>query len=107
MKYLILSLNFVFLVTVSFSSEAAKNSKQDKKVEVQCHVELVGGQQTIYLAKVREKRVNKLVDSLVNRKIPTQLSRKKQRVYRAFECKRKGEKFTSPKAKRLLSEMAF
>lgn len=97
---------FIFIANFSLSAAAANIVEKKYKVDVKCHVELVGGQQVIYFARVKQNQVNKLVDTLVNRNIPTSIAKEQQKVYRAFECVLLDAKFNSLKANQLFDSQA-
>jgi len=88
------------ILCFSFSSNAAST----KKIDVKCHVELFGGQQTIYLATVKESHLNKLSERLANRKIHTVYSNEKQQVYKVFECVKLENSFSSIQARNLFAK---
>ncbi|SEK30016.1 hypothetical protein SAMN05216262_10112 [Colwellia chukchiensis] len=95
---------FTLCVVVSSMASAADKSKQSKKIDVKCHVELYGGLESIYFASVPENKLNKLDVSLSNRKIATVYSKQKQQVYRVFECAKLTEAFSSAKARNLFAK---
>jgi hypothetical protein len=101
MKNIIFVVTLLLLTHVNFNVVAANLVVKEYKVDVKCHIELVGGKPLIYFARVKESQVNKLVDTLANRKVPTPFSKERQRVYRAFECVLLKAKFNSVKANQL------
>jgi len=104
MKNKIFFISLIVLINTSFSTTAATKAAKNYNVDAKCHVELVNGEEMIYLASIKEGKINKLVDTLPNRKIPTHLSREKQQVLRAFECVLMEEKFISSKANELFDK---
>lgn len=106
MKNKIFIITFILTANYSLSAAAANIVEKKYKVDAKCHVELVGGQQVIYFARVKQSQVNKLVNTLVNRKIPTSIAKEKQKVYRAFECVLLDAKFNSLKANQLFDSQA-
>lgn len=95
----------LILSLISAGSHAAKND--NKKVDVKCYVELLGGEQTIYLGHVKKKELKSLSKTLVNRKILTPFSRQKKQVYKVFECRLENKDFASSKARQLFSNYAL
>jgi len=91
-------------LSVSAFVYAADNVKPDKKVDTKCHVELYGGQQSIYFATVKESAITKLNKRLVNRKIQTVYTKEKQQVYRVFECVKLTESFSTLQARSLFAK---
>jgi len=76
-------------LVVGFSSVAKqpdKKDKQESKIEVKCHVELFGGNETIYFRVLKSAHLDKLSKELVNREVLTSLSRAKQKIYKVHEC---------------------
>ncbi|TWX66553.1 TapY2 family type IVa secretion system protein [Colwellia sp. C1TZA3] len=104
MKNIIFVVTLLLLINVNCNVAAANIVVKKYKVDVKCHIELVGGKPLIYFASVKESRVNKLVDTLANRKVPTPFSKDRQQVYRAFECVLLKAKFNSVKANQLFDE---
>ncbi|ARD45415.1 TapY2 family type IVa secretion system protein [Colwellia sp. PAMC 21821] len=98
MKNKIFFISLIVLFNTSFSTTAATKAAKNYNVDAKCHVELVNGEEMIYFASIKESKINKLVDTLPNRKIPTHFSREKLQVKRAFECVLMDAKFISSKA---------
>lgn len=89
---------------MSTSALAANSIAKSPKVDAKCHIELASGMEIIYLATVKESQLNKLVDTLVNRKVFTPYSKKKQEVSQAFECVLMEAKFNSAKANEIFEK---
>jgi hypothetical protein len=104
MKNNIFFITLVVLINTSFNASAANTVEKKYKVDAKCHVELADGKHVIYFAMVKENRINKLVDTLANRKIPTPFSAKKKQVKRAFECVLLNAKFNSAQANQLFDK---
>ncbi|MFT5635175.1 MAG: hypothetical protein ACI89T_000606 [Cognaticolwellia sp.] len=104
MKNKIVFITLIVLINTSFNAYAANKVEKKYKVDAKCHVELADGKQVIYFAMVKENRINKLVATLENRKIPTPFSAKKQQVKRAFECVLLDAKFNSVQANQLFDK---
>jgi hypothetical protein len=104
MKNKIFIVTLILLMNASFSAAAANSVGTKHKVDAKCHVELVSGEQVIYFATVKESQVNKLVDTLTNRKITTPFAKDKQKVNRAFECVLLNAKFNAVKANQLFDK---
>ncbi|MFT6918448.1 MAG: hypothetical protein ACJA2G_001066 [Cognaticolwellia sp.] len=104
MKNTVFIVTSILLINTSFSAVSANTMVKYHKVDAKCHVELVGGEQMILFARVKDSQVNKLVDTLVNRKVSTPFSRSKQQVYRAFECVLLEARFNSIKANQLFDK---
>jgi hypothetical protein len=97
---LTLALSLVVILNVN----AANNVKNDKKIDAKCHIELYGGQQTIYFATVQGSHLSKLVRRLSNRSIPTVFSQKKQKVYKVYECVKLSDKFSSIQGRKIFAK---
>tara|TARA_R110000787_G_scaffold173773_2_gene286371 strand:+ start:268 stop:612 length:345 start_codon:yes stop_codon:yes gene_type:complete len=100
----ILFITLLLLVSTNVIADAANKEGKKYKVDAKCHVEVVGGQQVIYFAYVKEDKINKLADTLVNRKFSTPFFKEKQRVYKVFECVLLDAKFNSAKANQLFDK---
>jgi len=103
MKNKIYIVTFILLLSNSFNLFAA-NAANNKNVDVKCHAELYGGQETIYFATVKENAVNQLANRLKNRKVPTVYSKEKQQIYRVFECVKLTDSFRSVQARNLFAK---
>ena len=104
MKNTVFIITLILLTNTIFSAVAANTMVKYHKADAKCHVELVGGEQMIFFARVKDSQVNKLVDTLVNQKVPTPFSKSKQQVYRAFECVLLEARFISVKANQLFDK---
>tara|TARA_R110000744_G_scaffold103392_2_gene198245 strand:+ start:2340 stop:2663 length:324 start_codon:yes stop_codon:yes gene_type:complete len=104
MKNTLLIVSSILLINLSTNALAANTSAKNRSVDVKCHVELASGKPLIYLANVKENQLNKLVDTLTNRKIFTPYDKKKQKVSQAFECVLMEAKFNSAKANELFDK---
>ncbi|PKG86440.1 hypothetical protein CXF85_01690 [Colwellia sp. 75C3] len=93
----------VFSAHAALSNEGGdkKNIDKGKKVTAKCHVVLVGGNETIIFHRIKPEKLSLLTNSIVGKKVSTQKSPDKIKVYRAFECVLDKEKFTSIKARSL------
>lgn len=81
---------------------AAKTSAQESvaRQEMKCHVELFGGQETIYYsALLTNETILKAAYNLENRNILTTLSPKKLTVYKVNECVLKDANFSRAQAR--------
>ena len=88
----------------SFNVSAAKQEKPVKKVDIKCHIELYGGQETFYLAVIRNKALKKFSEKLINRKILTVFSNEKKQVYKVFECVKMTDTFSTLAARNLFAK---
>jgi hypothetical protein len=104
MKNNVIVLMVLTLALFASNSSAADKVKADKKVDAKCHIELIGGVQTIYFATVKSSQVSSMTKSLVNHKVSTTLSNKKLQVYKAFECVLLTDKFNSETARMLFEK---
>ena len=107
MKQIVKTIILVSLVA-GFSTMAKqpdKKAKQEDKVEAKCHVELFGGNETIYSRVINRIQLNNLPKELVNRNIRTSFSREKQKIYKVHECVFSTAKFTLTKSQRIDEKM--
>jgi len=94
----IISLGITLTCMSLFAHSASLKSK---KVDVKCHVELVGGGETVAFWNISEKRLQGFHNKLRGKKVLTTLSSDKKTIYQAFECVPLKESFTSFKAKNI------
>lgn len=98
-----------FILVVSFSTIAKKPDKKDiqgNKVEAKCHVELFGGNETIYFRMINRMELGQLPKQLINREVRTSLSRKKQKIYKVHECVFLTAKFSLTKSQVIDKKMS-
>lgn len=90
----------VFSVQAAMPNEGSnkKTIKKTKKVNAKCHVALIDGSEAIIFYRIQANKLAKLADSVQGKKISTQKSLGKIKVYRAFECVLEEDDFTSGKA---------
>jgi len=79
-------ITLVFFIMISFLSDAEQVNKRDKKVDAKCHVELYGGEETIYFRTIKLGQLEKLANKVVNRSVLTTISSKKKKIYKVHEC---------------------
>jgi len=95
------------LTTVSFMTAAESVViKQSSKVEMKCHVELMGGHNVVHFTVIKKRKVAKLNQFLVGRKILTDLSKKKKVIYKVKECINSKDSFKSLTARQIEKNMA-
>ncbi|WP_033082737.1 TapY2 family type IVa secretion system protein [Colwellia psychrerythraea] len=108
MKNLIISTCCVCLF-VLFSAQAvvpgedsnAKSSEKNKKVTAKCHVTLVDGTEAIIFRLTQPRRLSELAHNMSGKRVSTQKSLERIKVYRSYQCVLEGDEFTSLKAKTL------
>ena len=76
-------------------------AQEDKKVDAKCFVELFGGGEQIIFWHIPSKKLPNLVSSIVGKKVPTNTSKQKVKIYKAYECVLQKDDFASSKAKAL------
>ncbi len=76
-------------------------SISNKKVEVKCFVDLIGGGQAIYYSKLAAKKVSRLPYMLEKNQNSVFYAGKKRQIYRVNECVSKFAKFSSKIANRI------
>jgi len=90
---------FLLFLGLNFSVLAQGKESKAKMVNVKCHVELIGGGETIYSRVINENSLASLPLRLVNQSISTSLSNKKKRVYKVNECTLSTSEFKTAQAK--------
>jgi len=91
---------------LTMAKQPDEKGKQEDKVEVKCHIELFGGNETIYSRVINRMQLINLPKELVNRNIRTSFSREKQKIYKVHECVFSTAKFTLTKSQRIDEKMA-
>lgn len=89
----------VCIITI-FSISAAK-AKPVNKVNAKCHVALINGHEAIVFYHIKAKKFSRLTDNIVGKKVLTQESNKKIKIYRAYECVLATQTFTKPQSRLL------
>lgn len=79
--------------------EAKPSAKEDKKVDVKCFVELVGGGETISFWSISAKKAANLSKSITGHKISVPNSKQKVKIYKAHECVFLKDDFAGSRAK--------
>jgi hypothetical protein len=99
----VISLCSFIAITSSLISQPSEAKNLEKKkaprVEMKCYVELVGGVSTIYSAVLPNNEIAGLAEHLIGKKISMAGMKKKQRIYKVFECISYKENFTNSAAK--------
>lgn len=97
-----ISMKVIPLVTMlafSFAIEAKQPEKKDKKVDVKCFVELVGGGDMVSFWNVSTSKASSLSKSITGRKVMVPNSKQKVKIYKAYECALLKDDFTGSRAK--------
>tara|TARA_R110000737_G_C14161281_1_gene409576 strand:+ start:97 stop:441 length:345 start_codon:yes stop_codon:yes gene_type:complete len=95
---LIYKIVLVGLIASSLNSvyAVAKNDKNrviEATVEYKCHIELLGGTQTIDFVSVKEQNLNKLADALLGKAKLKPFTQTKLPIYKVYECAKLNDKF--------------
>ena len=85
---------------------AQSSSKQVKKVDAKCFVELVGGGESIAFFNITEKKLATLSQSIVGYKVAQRGTKQKVNIYKAHECTLLKDDFKSKKAQRVDAKIA-
>jgi hypothetical protein len=72
-----------------------------QKINVKCHVELLGGKNTLHFAVIKADKFSQYSKKIVGMKIPTAQSKKKVAIYQVVECVNLEQNFTSLASKQL------
>jgi len=83
-----------------------KKGNHSTEIEYKCHVELLGGLQTIHFISSKEKSARKIEGLLVGKKIMTGLSKNKMKVYNVTECTNLYSKFIDKRSNILDEDIA-
>lgn len=96
----------VTILMCSFVIEAKPSEKEDKKVNVKCFVELVGGGHTISFWNIPTSKISGLSKSITGNKIMITNSKQKVKIYKVYECVLLKGDFTGSRAKIVDGETA-
>ena len=92
------NLGFIFLWGVfslgNANAENSRNRLHVATIDYKCHVELIGGIQTIDFVNTKKQRLNRLAQSLVGKKKRKPFSREERVIYKVFECVKLNDNFT-------------
>jgi hypothetical protein len=93
----------IFSVCLIFPSGVVLAKKVEKapKIKIKCHVELVGGKDSIHFGIIKSERKAKYAQWLEGIKIATGFSKQKQQVYKVIECTKLTDKFINPISQRV------
>lgn len=89
----------VIMFIFSFGIEAKPLEKENKKVDVKCFVELVGGGERVSFWNVSQNKVSILSKSIIGRKVMVPNSKQKVKIYKVYECVLLRDDFKGSKAK--------
>jgi hypothetical protein len=99
----------ILAISTAYSYASAAESvhrKQSFKVEMKCHVELMGGENVIHFTVIKKNKAAKLSQFLVGRKILTDSSKKKKVIYKVKECVDSKDSFNKHIARNIERKMA-
>jgi hypothetical protein len=100
---------YCLLLIITFSTQAALQPKEDDKraveknkiVNAKCHVSLVDGSEAIIFYRLKSNDFPRLSNKIVGKKVLTQKSINKIKVYQVFECVLEQNEFTSSNSQSL------
>lgn len=87
------------LISISVTAQSSQNKKYVPSNNYKCHVELIGGIQTIHFVSTKKQSLKEVTNSLVGKKRFKPFSREKLAIYKVFECVWLNDKFTSAQSK--------
>ena len=87
------------LLSLSDFVEAKTASKKEKKVDVKCFVELLGGGDVVSFWRVPQSKVLSLSKSITGHKVVVPNSNQKMKIYKTHECVLLKDNFVSSRAK--------
>jgi hypothetical protein len=85
---------FVLLSLDIANAQNSKNRVHVATISYKCHVELIGGIQTIDFVTTQEQSLKSVAQSLVGKKKLKPFSREDRAIYKVFECVKLNDKFT-------------
>ncbi len=102
MKHIFKIFIFAYLLLSSYSGYAQAN--KEKNILVKCHVELIGGGETIYFTYVKPSKINQQAKILRNRELKRSIVKGVQRIYQVNECVPENVEFTDSSANQLFKK---
>ncbi|MCW8832486.1 MAG: TapY2 family type IVa secretion system protein [Colwellia sp.] len=91
--------------SVSSKSKAKKVEIVD--IEMKCHVELIGGGETIQFTNTPYKSLKKLTHILLKKKVKLEEGEPPRAIYKVKECVPLNEKFKGARAKQLFLNIPY
>ena len=93
------SIGIIFLLFSTFSVHAQSSRANNQPVErepqeVKCHVELLGGIETIYFVSTKELSLRNIANKIKGKQIITPLSENVATIYKVVECVKLYDDFT-------------
>jgi len=108
---LLLSIVFLMIILTLTSFDVKANASASKKkatttekpmaVEMKCHVEFLGGGESIHFINTTRSSSNQLKQMLIGAKISTSMEKAAQEIYKIKECTKLEKDFRAEKAKLL------
>ena len=89
-----------FLLPLIYS-QLAISASDNNKVNIKCYVSLVNGNEIISFWSVSQNKMQKLKDNIIGKKVQPVNSKKKVKIYKAYECVLEDNTFESSKARLL------
>ena len=85
---------FFSLISAIAHAQQFKNSLPVATIDYKCHVQLIGGIETIDFINVKQQSLNKIAVSLIGKKTFKPFSKEKNSIDKVFECVKLHDKFT-------------
>ncbi len=101
MTTLTLITSFDVKANASASKKKAKTTEIISAVEMKCHVEFLGGGESIHFINTTRYSPSQLRQRLVGEKISTSMEKAAQEIYKVKECTKFEKDFRTEKAKSL------
>jgi len=99
-------LPLTILLVCSIATEAKSSVKKDKRIDVKCFVELIGGGEKVTFWNIPSKKLSSLSNSIVGHKIMMANTKQKAEIYKTKECVLLKDNFTDSKAKSIDAQTA-
>lgn len=94
----------LILCTMACTLVSPLQAAESKKIDVKCHVEVVGGGEMIRFWKIKAEKLPGFTQEIVGARISKISGKGKTSVYRAFECVDLRDEFKSLIARNLDSK---
>ena len=94
----------ILLSLSSISANAKNSNKRVVAIDYKCHIELIGGIQTIHFVNTKGKSLSGIAHSLVGKTTEKPFSKEKLGIYKVYECVALNDKFSNAQSNALDSK---
>ncbi|WP_206485384.1 TapY2 family type IVa secretion system protein [Thalassotalea sp. G2M2-11] len=106
MKIHNLLLMSVFSTVFMANAEQVADDKKPHSIKMKCHVELMGGGESIHYTFIKRSQLSQIKTLVAGREIPVFNSRKNKAIYKVNECLPMDKKFKNKRANMIAERLA-